>query len=56
MAQSIVTVFCADQMSRVNIGNARLYGLESDLNMVGNDYLTAVSLYVRSIMSDRANR
>lgn len=28
----------------VNIGNARLYGLEEDLNMMGNDYQLAVGI------------
>jgi hypothetical protein len=37
----------------VNIGNARLYGLEADLQMVGNQYQTAVSLlFVTYCVSD----
>lgn len=28
----------------MNIGNARLYGLEKDLGMAGNDYQVALSL------------
>lgn len=28
----------------VNIGNARLYGLEEDLGLVGNQYQVAVSI------------
>jgi hypothetical protein len=31
-------------MDRVNIGNAKLYGLEDDLGMSGNQYQLAVSL------------
>ena len=31
-------------LTRVNIGNARLYGMEEDLGLVGNQYQTAVSL------------
>lgn len=30
--------------SAVNIGNARLYGLEEDLGLVGNQYQVAVSI------------
>ena len=37
----------------MNIGNARLYGLEADLRMVGNQYQTAVSLlFVTYCVSD----
>lgn len=31
-------------LDRVNVGNARLYSLESDLGLVGNQYQTAVSI------------
>lgn len=31
-------------MTRVNIGNARLYGLEADLGMHGNQFQIAVSI------------
>ena len=31
-------------LGRVNIGNARLYGLEDDLGLVGNQYQLAVSI------------
>ena len=31
-------------MDRVSIGNARLYGMESELGMENNDYLLAVSV------------
>lgn len=31
-------------MDRVSIGNARLYDMEVDLNMSGDDYLLAVSV------------
>ncbi|ELU41267.1 MFS transporter [Rhizoctonia solani AG-1 IA] len=33
-----------DQIDRVNIGNARLFGLEADLGMAGSQYQTAVSV------------
>lgn len=40
-------------LTSVNIGNARLYGLESDLNLRGNQYQTAVSLlFVTYILSE----
>ena len=31
-------------MGRVNIGNARLYGLEKDLGLKGNQFQTSVSI------------
>lgn len=38
---------------RVNIGNARLYGMEKDLGLKGNQYQTAVSLlFVTYILSE----
>lgn len=38
---------------RVNIGNARLYGMEKDLGLVGNQYQTAVSLlFVTYLLSE----
>ncbi len=37
----------------VNIGNARLYGLEEDLNLEGDQYQIAVSLlFVTYILSE----
>lgn len=36
--------FVAHPPIGVNIGNARLYGLESDLNMTGNQFQLAVSV------------
>ncbi|KIW02884.1 uncharacterized protein PV09_05934 [Verruconis gallopava] len=40
-------------LDRVNIGNARLYGLEKDLGLHGNQYQTAVSLlFVTYILSE----
>jgi hypothetical protein len=40
-------------MSSVNIGNARLYGLERDLGLYGSQYQTAVSLlFVTYILSE----
>lgn len=39
--------------NRVNIGNARLYGLETDLGLTGNKFQTAVSiLFVTYILSE----
>jgi sugar phosphate permease len=40
-------------LDRVNIGNARLYGLEKDLGLHGNQYQTAVSiLFVTYLLSE----
>jgi hypothetical protein len=40
-------------LDRVNIGNARLYGMEKDLDLTGNRYQTAVSLlFVTYILSE----
>ncbi|KAL8773501.1 MAG: hypothetical protein Q9209_001605 [Squamulea sp. 1 TL-2023] len=40
-------------LDRVNIGNARLYGMEDDLGLEGNQYQTAVSiLFVTYILSE----
>jgi hypothetical protein len=40
-------------LDRVNIGNARLYGMEKDLHLTGNKYQTAVSLlFVTYILSE----
>lgn len=37
----------------VNIGNARLYGMEADLGLKGNQYQTAVSLlFVTYVLSE----
>ncbi|KAK4611753.1 hypothetical protein CLAFUW4_12918 [Fulvia fulva] len=49
----VMLLYLLSFLDRVNIGNARLYGLESDLSMVGNQYLTAVSLlFVTYILSE----
>jgi hypothetical protein len=37
-------IYLMNFMDRVNIGNAKLYWLERDLNMQGNQYQLAVSL------------
>ena len=37
-------IYLMNFMDRVNIGNAKLYGLEDDLGMSGNQYQLAVSL------------
>ena len=43
----------SDFLPRVNIGNARLYGMEKDLDLKGNQYQTAVSLlFVTYILSE----
>lgn len=40
-------------MISVNIGNARLYGMEEDLGLRGNQYQTAVSLlFVTYLLSE----
>lgn len=40
----VMLLYLFSFLDRVNIGNARLYGLEKDLGLKGNDYQTAVSL------------
>jgi len=40
----ICWIYLMNFMDRVNIGNARLYGLEEDLNMSGNQYQLSVSI------------
>ncbi|KAJ5787830.1 Major facilitator superfamily domain general substrate transporter [Penicillium paradoxum] len=40
----VVLVYLFSFLDRVNIGNARLYGLEEDLGLVGNQYQVAVSI------------
>ena len=40
----VMLLYLFSFLDRVNIGNARLYGLEEDLGLKGNDYQTAVSL------------
>jgi MFS family permease len=49
----VMLLYLLSFLDRVNIGNARLYGLEDDLNMEGNDYQLAVSvLFVTYILSE----
>jgi MFS family permease len=49
----IMLLYLLSFLDRVNIGNARLYGLEEDLGMAGNQYQTAVSLlFVTYILSE----
>lgn len=49
----VMLLYLFSFLDRVNIGNARLYGLEEDLNMVGNDYQLAVSiLFVTYTLSE----
>ena len=49
----IMLLYLLSFLDRVNIGNARLYGLEKDLGMAGNQYQTAVSLlFVTYILSE----
>lgn len=40
----VMLLYLFSFLDRVNIGNARLYGLEEDLGLVGNQYQAAVSL------------
>ncbi|KAJ5484805.1 transporter [Penicillium diatomitis] len=40
----VVLLYLFSFLDRVNIGNARLYGLEDDLDLVGNQYQVAVSI------------
>jgi MFS family permease len=41
---SVMMAYLLCFLDRVNIGNARLYGLEADLGLTGSQYQTAVSL------------
>ncbi|KAF7155645.1 hypothetical protein CNMCM5623_008187 [Aspergillus felis] len=41
----VVLLYLFSFLDRVNIGNARLYGLEEDLGLVGNQYQVAVSIF-----------
>ncbi|KAJ5824796.1 Major facilitator superfamily domain general substrate transporter [Penicillium robsamsonii] len=40
----VVLLYLFSFLDRVNIGNARLYGLEEDLGLVGNQYQVCVSI------------
>lgn len=40
----VVLLYLFSFLDRVNIGNARLYGMEEDLGLVGDQYQVAVSL------------
>ncbi|CAE6442089.1 unnamed protein product [Rhizoctonia solani] len=40
----VMLVYLVSFLDRVNIGNARLFGLEADLGMTGSQYQTAVSV------------
>ncbi|KAJ5657483.1 uncharacterized protein N7484_001132 [Penicillium longicatenatum] len=40
----VVLIYLFSFLDRVNIGNARLYGLEEDLGLVGDQYQVAVSI------------
>lgn len=49
----VMLLYLFSFLDRVNIGNARLYGLEEDLGMAGNQFQTAVSiLFVTYILSE----
>lgn len=49
----VMLLYLFSFLDRVNIGNARLYGLEEDLGLVGSQYQTAVSiLFVTYILSE----
>ena len=49
----VMLLYLLSFLDRVNIGNARLYGMEKDLGLKGNEYQTAVSLlFVTYILSE----
>ncbi|KAF1946652.1 MFS general substrate transporter [Clathrospora elynae] len=49
----VMLLYLLSFLDRVNIGNARLYGLQEDLNMSDNQFQTAVSiLFVTYILSE----
>ncbi|KAI5459137.1 major facilitator superfamily domain-containing protein [Mariannaea sp. PMI_226] len=49
----VMLLYLLSFLDRVNVGNARLYGLEEDLGLKGNQYQTAVSiLFVTYILSE----
>ncbi|KAF3067218.1 hypothetical protein GL218_08549 [Daldinia childiae] len=41
----VMLLYTFSFLDRVNIGNARLYGLETDLGLVGNQFQVAVSIF-----------
>lgn len=41
----VMSLYLLSFLDRVNIGNARLYGLEKDLHMKGNQYEVALSIF-----------
>ncbi|KAH6884407.1 major facilitator superfamily domain-containing protein [Thelonectria olida] len=49
----VMLLYLLSFLDRVNIGNARLYGLEEDLGLEGNQYQTAVSvLFATYVLSE----
>lgn len=49
----VMLLYLLSFLDRVNIGNSRLYGLEDDLNLTGDQYQIAVSiLFVTYILSE----
>ncbi|KAK4142433.1 putative transporter-like protein [Dichotomopilus funicola] len=49
----VMLMYLLSFLDRVNIGNARLYGMEKDLGLTGDQYQTAVSvLFVTYILSE----
>ncbi|KAI4261786.1 MAG: hypothetical protein L6R42_003018, partial [Xanthoria sp. 1 TBL-2021] len=49
----IMLLYLFSFLDRVNIGNARLYGMEEDLGLMGNQYQTAVSiLFVTYLLAE----
>ncbi len=49
----VMLLYLLSFLDRVNVGNARLYGMEEDLGLTGNQYQTAVSvLFVTYILSE----
>lgn len=41
----IMLLYLLSYLDRINIGNARLYHLEEDLHLAGNQFQTAVSIF-----------
>ncbi len=49
----VLITYLLGSLDRVNIGNARLFGMEADLGLVGNQYQIGVSLlFVLYILSE----
>jgi hypothetical protein len=46
-------IYLLSFLDRTNVGNARLAGLEADLNMAGHDYNTTLTIFFVSAMSPK---